>query len=128
MKKYNITVNGNTYEVEVEEVGSSSASTPVINTKKEIKTQAPKAEPSKKPAQKKAPSASGEKIEAPLSGTVFDIKVKEGGSVSKGDVILVLEAMKMENEIQAPSDGTVAEILVNVGDSVNGGDILVVLN
>jgi biotin carboxyl carrier protein len=62
-----------------------------------------------------------------MPGTIFDIKVKEGDTVAAGDVVLVLEAMKMENEISAPVDGTVSQILVKTGESVNGGDVMIVI-
>ncbi|MTI68038.1 MAG: biotin/lipoyl-binding protein, partial [Firmicutes bacterium] len=118
MRKFNISVNGKTYEVEVEEVKSKNDN----KVKREVKStpkQKPKAKPVKKvqkpqPKPKetkinKAPSG-GETIDAPMPGSVFDIKVSEGDTVNKGDVLLILEAMKMENEIVAPRDGKVVAI------------------
>lgn len=125
MKKYNITVNGNTYEVFVEEADATGATAPVVTS-----TPTPVAAP--KPATPKAPAASGAqggtKVAAPMPGTILDVKVAPGATVKKGDVICVLEAMKMENEIPAPADGVVASVNVQKGSSVNAGDIIATLN
>ena len=129
MKKYNITVNGNTYEVVVEEVGAQ-ASAPVYApaTVAPVATAAPAAAP----AAPKAPAASGaagaNKVIAPMPGTILDMKVSVGQSVKKGDVICVLEAMKMENDIPAPCDGVIASINVQKGASVNAGEVIASLN
>ena len=112
MRKFNITVNGTAYEVEVEEVAAGESA-------------APKAAPA---APKAAAPANGTKINAPMPGTILDVKVAQGAAVKKGDVLLILEAMKMENEILAPQDGTVAQVSVSKGASVNSGDVLVVLS
>ena len=122
MKKYNITVNGNTYEVYVEEADASSApvAAPVASTP------APAAKPA---APKAAPTAAGaNKVTAPMPGTVLQVKVSQGQAVKKGDVICVLEAMKMENDIPAPCDGVIASINVQKGASVGAGDILASIN
>ena len=122
MKKYNITVNGNTYEVLVEE---ADASTPVAYT---APAAAPVAAP-KAAAPKAAPVAGGAvKVTSPMPGTILNVKVSVGQSVKKGDVICVLEAMKMENDIPAPQDGVIASINVQKGASVNAGDVLASLN
>ena len=120
MKSYTITVNGTAYEVTVEENGAGAASsTPVAS--------APAAAP-----KKAAPVASGKagaiKVNSPMPGKILNVKQNVGVSVKKGDVILLLEAMKMENEIVAPQDGTIASINVAVGDSVEAGDVLATLN
>ena len=113
MKNYTITVNGVAYNVTVEE-GASSPSAPVQS--------APvKSEP--KPA-----AAGNITVEAPMLGNVLDIKVKAGDTVSTGDSLLILEAMKMENEIVAPSNGTIASVNVNKGDSVEAGQVLITMN
>ena len=120
MKKYNITVNGNTYEVLVEE---ADASTPVAYT---APTAAPVAAP--KAAPKAAPAAGGAvKVTSPMPGTILDVKVSVGQSVKKGDTVCVLEAMKMENDIPASQDGVVASVNVQKGASVGANDVLVTL-
>ena len=122
MKNYTITVNGTVYEVSVEEGGSGAA--PAVS--------APKAAAPKAAAPKAAPKASGAagkvKIEAPMPGKILGIKANVGDAVKKGQVIMVLEAMKMENEIVAPEDGTVASINVAVNAAVEAGDVLATLN
>mgnify|MGYP000941608080 CR=1 FL=1 len=128
MKKFNITVNGVSYEVEVEEIKDGAPVTPrpaAATPTATVKTVAAKPSPTVKPA---APIAAGDTtIEAPLPGNVWKVMVKEGQEVKEGDVLLILEAMKMENEIYSPSDGTVAAVHVVEGASVNGGDVLVSL-
>ena len=130
MKKYNITVNGTTYEVVVEEAGEV-ASAPVVQTPV---AQAPAAAPAPAPAAPKAsaPTVSGSdganKVTAPMPGTILDVKVSVGQSIKKGDVICVLEAMKMENDIPAPCDGVVASIKVQKGSSVNAADVIATIN
>jgi len=127
MRKFNITVNGVAYEVEVEEVAAGEASAPVAAAPKAApKAAAPAAKPAAAP--KAAPVANGTKVNAPMPGTILDVKVAQGQAVKKGDILLILEAMKMENEILAPQDGTVAQVAVSKGASVNSGDPLVVLN
>lgn len=123
MKSYTITVNGNVYDVTVEEGTSGAAQTQAAPVKKAAPKAAPKAE---------APKATGAegsvKVNAPMPGKILAIKANEGQSVKRGEVILILEAMKMENEIVAPQDGTVASVNVAVGDSVEAGAVLATLN
>ena len=121
MKKYTITVNGVAYDVTVEE-GGSVASAP--------KAAAPAAAPAAASAPAAAPAgAQGSvKVESPMPGKILAVKKSVGDTVKSGDVILILEAMKMENEIVAPQDGTVASINVSVGDSVESGATLATLN
>ena len=127
MRKFNITVNGVAYEVEVEEVAAGEASAPAAAAPKAApKAAAPAAKPAAAP--KAAPVANGTKVNAPMPGTILDVKVAQGQAVKKGDILCILEAMKMENEILAPQDGTVAQVTVSKGASVNSGDVLVVLN
>ena len=126
MKKYNITVNGTTYEVLVEEA-DGAATAPAYSAPVAAPVAAPKAQPAAK-----APAASGAagavKVTAPMPGTILDVKVSVGQSVKKGDVICVLEAMKMENDIPAPQDGVIASINIQKGASVAAGDVLASLN
>jgi biotin carboxyl carrier protein len=124
MKNYTITVNGTAYDVTVEENGAGAAA-PSSKAPAAKAKAAPKAAP--KPA---APAGSqgAVKINAPMPGKILSVKLQAGAAVKKGDVIMILEAMKMENEIPAPQDGTIASINVNGGDSVEAGDILATLN
>ncbi|HIV86134.1 MAG TPA: biotin/lipoyl-binding protein [Candidatus Monoglobus merdigallinarum] len=125
MRKFNITVNGTSYEVEVEEVGGAAA--PAQKSAAPApKPAAPAPAPAAKPAA--APVAGAATIEAPMPGTIVGIKVKAGDTVSEGDVLCVLEAMKMENEIMAPRAGKVAAVCVNQGAAVNTGDALISLS
>ena len=131
MKNYTITVNGNVYDVTVEEgtgstAGAAKAAAP--------KAAAPKAAP-KAAAPKAAPKAAAPagaqgavKVNAPMPGKILKVNVNAGAAVKKGDVLLVLEAMKMENEICAPQDGTVATVECAAGDSVESGKVLVSMN
>lgn len=121
IKKYNITVNGNTYGVEVEELGmeASTPRQPVVN-----QTQRPQASP-KVQTQKPQVAAGGGSIVSPMPGTINDVRVKVGDSVKKGQVLVILEAMKMENEIMASCDGTVKSVNVSKGASVSASDVLV---
>ena len=115
MKKYNVTVNGTLYEVEVEEVGEVAS--------------APAAKPAAPKAAPKATGAAGAvKVEAPIPGTITKVLVKPGQAVKSGETLIAFEAMKMEQEIKAPQDGTVASVNVEVGKAVVAGDLLVSLN
>ena len=104
MRKYNVNVNGTAYEVTVEEIQGGAAA----------------------PAPAPAPAAagSGEPVSAPMPGTLLDVKVSVGQAVKSGDVLMILEAMKMENEIMAPKDGTVTSVSATKGASVQSGDVL----
>ena len=117
MKSYTITVNGTVYDVTVEEKAGGAA--------------APAAAPAQAPAPK-APAASGSagsvEVTAPMPGKILAVKADVGQSVKKGDVILLLEAMKMENEVVAPQDGTIASINVNSGDMVEAGNVLATMD
>ena len=122
MKNYRITVNGVAYDVSVEELEAGEA--PAVSTPVAA---APKA-PAKKAPAKAAGSEGSVKVNAPMPGKIVAVKVKAGDSVKKGDVVIVLEAMKMENEICAAQDGKIASVEVAVGDMVEGGDVLVSMN
>ena len=123
MKNYTITVNGNVYDVTVEETGSTSGAAAPRRTA---------AKPAAALAAAAAPAASAGagsiKIEAGAAGKVFKIEKKVGDAVKKGDAVLVLEIMKMETPVVAPEDGTVASIDVAVGDAVESGALLATLN
>ena len=126
MKNYRIIVNGVSYDVAVQELDGAEVSETVA-------APVPAAVPAPKPAAKKAASrkASGSgsvKINSPMPGKIVAIKADPGATVKKGDVVVVLEAMKMENEICAPQDGTIAGIEVSVGDQVEGGDLLATMD
>ena len=126
MKKYKITVNGQTYEVEVEEIGGTVAQTAPATepTPAAPETKQPKPQPKPEAKPKTSGTAGKNKITAPMPGTIMSIKKKPGDKIQKGDVIMILEAMKMENEIVAPEDGTITSIDTSEGASVNTGDIL----
>lgn len=123
MKNYTITVNGNVYDVTVEEgVSTGAAAAPRAAA-------APKAAPAAAPkAAAPAGAAGSVVVTAPMPGKILGVKASAGQAVKKGDVIMVLEAMKMENDIVAPQDGTVASVNAAVGDSVEAGATLATLN
>lgn len=121
MKNYTITVNGNVYDVTVEENGNGAAAAPVAAPKAAPKA-ASKADP------KAAAGAGSIKVEAGAAGKVFKIEASVGQKVSRGDAVLIVEAMKMEIPVVAPEDGTVASIDVAVGDAVEAGQTLATLN
>jgi len=108
MKKYRVNVNGTNYEIEIELMSESEA----------------KVAPAAAPAPAPAATGEGEAIASPMPGTILDVKVNVGDSVKKGQVLMILEAMKMENEIMAGTDGVVTSIGVTKGASVQTGDAL----
>jgi biotin carboxyl carrier protein len=122
MKRFSVTVNGKAYDVAVEEITDGSA--PVVAA-----APAAPAPVAAAPAPAAAPAApaaagEGETVTAPMPGTILDVKVNVGDTVSKGQVIMILEAMKMENDIVAPCDGKITSILAKKNDTVNSGDTL----
>ena len=117
MKAYKVTVNGNVYEITLEVVDKADI--------KAAPAPAPAAAPA--PAPVASAPAGGEAIKAPMPGTILKVNVSNGQAVKKGDVLFVLEAMKMENEIMAPCDGTVNGVAVNAGASVETGTALCTL-
>ncbi len=117
MKKYKVNVNGQVYEITVEECEVS-----------EVEMKAAPAAPAAAPAPVSAPAAAGgETIACPMPGTILAVNVANGAQVKKGDVLFMLEAMKMENEIMAPCDGTVSGVNVTKGASVESGTVLCVI-
>ncbi len=107
MKKYRVNVNGTVYEVELEEMTGAPAAAPVAA-----------------PAAAAAPAAGGEKVTSPMPGTILSVNVAAGDTVKRGQVLMILEAMKMENEIMCPCDGTVASVSVTKGAAVESGTLL----
>ena len=121
MKNYRITVNGTAYDVAVEELGAGAAPAAVA-------APAPVAAAAPAPAAPAAPAAAGSiEVAAPMPGKILNVKAGVGTAVKKGDVILILEAMKMENEILAPVDGKVTDVRVSKGASVESGELLIVI-
>lgn len=114
MKKYRVNVNGTQYDITLEVLEGEAAAAPAPA----------KAAPA---APKAAAPAGGQAISAPMPGTILSVNVKPGQAVKKGDVLVMLEAMKMENEIMAPADGTVGAVNVTKGQSVQSGDVLLTL-
>ena len=109
MKKYRVNVNGTVYEVELEEMTGAPAAAPV-------------AAPA--PSAAAAPAAGGEKVTSPMPGTILSVNVAAGDAVKRGQGLMILEAMKMENEIMCPCDGTVASVSVTKGAAVESGTLL----
>ena len=109
MKKYRVNVNGTVYEVELEEMTGAPAAAPV-------------AAPA--PSAAAAPAAGGEKVTSPMPGTILSVNVAAGDAVKRGQVLMILEAMKMENEIMAPCDGTVTSVAAAKGAAVESGTLL----
>ena len=126
MKKFNITVNGNAYEVEIEEVKAAApvAAAPKAAPAAAAAAPAPKAAPAAAAA---APTAGDNTVTAPMPGKIVKLVASVGQAVNAGDVLLILEAMKMQNEITAPAAGTVKSFAVNAGDSVKPGQTMVVI-
>lgn len=127
--KYELTLNGRTYEVEVElaepmmlQEFQSYAPAPAAPAAPVVETV-----PSTAPAAAPAVTGAGETVDSPMPGTILNVKVAAGQTVKAGDLLVILEAMKMENEIFAPKGGTVTQVLVEKGASVNTGDVLVVI-
>ena len=151
MKKYSLKINGNPYEVKIEDINESStmARVTVNGTKYDVEIEGGKAAVVKKPAVVAAPeatglsvtpktpiatkpaapaaAASGLKVTCPLPGTIIALNVKEGDTVAAGQTLLVLEAMKMENNIDAERGGVVKQVLVQAGATVMEGDVLLVI-
>ena len=136
--KYVVTLNGKNYEVEVTETDAivtgitevpvMVAAAPAVAAPVAAPAEAPKAEEAPAaPAAPAAPTASGTQVKAPMPGSILAVKASVGQAVKAGDVLVVLEAMKMENDITAPCDGTVKEIVVTKGTTVNTDDVLVVM-
>ena len=127
MKKYRVNVNGTDYEITLEEVTGAEASKPSAPVAQPAPAAAPApAEVPAAPAATAAP-AGGEQILSPMPGNILNVNVKVGDAVKKGQVLLILEAMKMENEIMAPKDGTITSVNVQNGSTVESGALLVTI-
>lgn len=132
MRQFRVLVNGNEYKVAIEEINSEAGSGEVSAPPPKTATPAPKPQAEQKaapatPVQQEARSNGAGNIKAAMPGTILEIKVAVGDTVTKGQPLLVLEAMKMENDVMAPHDGEVKEIQVSKGASVNSGDALMVV-
>ena len=117
MKKYRVTVNGTAYEIELEELTGAAPAPAAV-------TAAPASAPAPAPA---AAPAGGEQVTSPMPGTILSINVAAGDTVKRGQVLMVLEAMKMENEIMCPCDGKIASVNTSKGASVESGTLLCVI-
>ena len=143
MKEYKYSINGNKYDVAINEVKDTTAKVTVngeeytiewekpVEEKPVVKVQPVAAKPAVAPAAKPAAAAAvavdGHAIKPPLPGVIIDVKVNVGDTVAKGQTVVVLEAMKMENNINADRDGKVTAIQVTKGDTVADGAVLIVL-
>lgn len=136
MEKLRRTVNGKSYEVEVERLSGPSGASPVaapaaapVAASAPTPAAAPVAAPAAAPAAKAAAPvpAGGQTVSAPMPGKILSVNVKVGDAVKRGDVLLILEAMKMQNEIMAPADGKIADIRVSSGQTVSTGDPMVII-
>lgn len=112
MKKYHVNVNGNDYEIAIELIDES-----------EVKT----VSPPKAPATVRVPSTVGEKITSPMPGNILNVNVSVGATVKKGQILMILEALKMENEIMSPIDGTIVSIHTTKGATVDSGTLLCII-
>lgn len=130
MKNYTITVNGISYEVSVAEGTGVSQAAPVAAAPQAAPAPAPAAKAAAAPEATPAPTGTegSVEIECPMPGKILSVKVSVGQAINKGDVVVILEAMKMENEIVAAEDGTVASINVAAGQMVEAGDLIATLN
>ena len=119
MSKYRITVDGKTYEMDVELIGANGAAVqPVAKAAPVVSA------PVAAPAASKPAAASSGSVTAPMPGTILKVLKADGDAVKAGDVVLILEAMKMENEITAPADGVIGSLSLTEGSTVAGGDLL----
>ena len=118
MKKYRVTVNGTAYEIELEELTGAAPAAPAP---------AADAPAAPAPAPAAAAPAGGEQVTSPMPGTILSVNVAAGDAVKRGQVLMILEAMKMENEIMCPCDGKVASVNTSKGASVESGTLLCVI-
>ncbi|RQD75426.1 MAG: DUF2118 domain-containing protein [Candidatus Syntrophonatronum acetioxidans] len=121
MRKFRVKVNGQTYEVEVEEVGTSTPAPTPVEPQPQVQ------ETREEPAQEVALTGEGTPVTAPMPGVILDIKVDVGDQVEEGDVVALLEAMKMENELSAPVSGKVVSVPVTKGANVQSNEVIVII-
>ena len=126
MKKYRVTVNGTVYEIELEELTGAAPSAPAAPAAAAPAAAAPAAAAPAAPAPAAAP-AGGEQVTSPMPGTILAVNVAVGDTVKRGQVLMILEAMKMENEIMCPCDGKIASVNTSKGSSVESGTLLCVI-
>ena len=127
MKEFLITVNGKTYDVQVEEAGETPSVAPIPTPKSTPKV-TPIPSPIAKPQVKPLGTAGKISVKSPMPGSIVKVNANVGDTVKAGSVLCVLEAMKMENEIKAPEDGVIASVNTSKGASVNSGDVLFTIN
>ncbi|MDM7529245.1 2-oxoglutarate carboxylase large subunit [Lacticaseibacillus paracasei] len=127
LRKFKITIDGKTYLVEMEEIGGAPAAqpAPAAPAATPTPTPAPAAPAAPAPAAPVAPTGEGEVVTAPMPGTVTKILVKDGDAVTENQPLMILEAMKMENEIVAPKAGTIGQVFATLNQNVNSGDNLI---
>ncbi len=126
MRNFIVTIDGKKYEVGVEEVGVTNTVTPVVNEVKPVEAVKPQQVENKQEVKPATTVTNGTKMEAPMPGMIKALKFNEGASVKAGDVVLVLEAMKMDNDITAPCDGVIS-YKAQVGATVNTGDVMAII-
>ncbi len=129
MRKFKINVNGISYNVEVEEIGgvSAPAAAPAAPVAAPVAAAAPAPSAAPAPVPAAPAPADGNQVKSPMPGNILDVRVSVGDTVKEGDILMILEAMKMENEILAPVAGKVIDVQVSKGAAVNSGDVLAVL-
>lgn len=125
MKSLRITVNGKVYEVQVEETDSNEIAPQPTHNNSTVNAPVQQEKPIEAP--KPTAPVGGQSITSPMPGSILDVKVSQGDSVKAGQLLIILEAMKMENEITSPCDGTVSSVLVKKGDTVDSGAVMVTI-
>lgn len=125
MKYYRVKVDGNVYEVQVEQIQPEGGDSQIVPPKPSPQHQDRGLEKKSAPSSQQAPSTGEKGITAPMAGTVLSVQVKAGQDVQEGDLLLILEAMKMENEISAPFKGKVKAVLINPQQTVESGQLLI---
>lgn len=128
MKRFQVVVNGNSYEVEVEELAAGVSASPMAAAPVAAPVAAPTPAPAKAKAAAAPVSAGANKVTSPMPGKIVSVSATVGQAIKEGDLVCILEAMKMENEVFASASGTVASVNVSAGDAVETGDVIVTIN